>query len=29
MIDVLPQNIASGLVMGALALALLWWRILR
>ena len=29
MIDVLPQNIASGLIMGALALALLWWRILR
>jgi uncharacterized membrane protein required for colicin V production len=28
-IDVLPQNIASGLVMGALALALLWWRILK
>ncbi len=29
MIDVLPQNVASGLIMGALALALLWWRILK
>ena len=29
MIDFLPQNIASGLIMGALALALLWWRILK
>ncbi|MGD9098931.1 MAG: hypothetical protein PVF45_00525 [Anaerolineae bacterium] len=29
MVNFLPQNIASGLVMGALALILLWWRILR
>jgi uncharacterized membrane protein required for colicin V production len=29
MINLLPQNLASGMVMAALALALLWWRILK
>jgi hypothetical protein len=29
MIGFLPQNIASGIIMSAIALALLWWRILR
>jgi uncharacterized membrane protein required for colicin V production len=29
LIAFLPQNIASGIIMSAIALALLWWRILR
>ena len=29
MVDLLPQNMVSGLVLGAVALALLWWRILK
>lgn len=29
MIKLLPQNIVGGIVMSALALALLWWRILK
>jgi uncharacterized membrane protein required for colicin V production len=29
MVRFLPQNIANGIVLSALALALLWWRILR
>jgi hypothetical protein len=29
LITFLPQNIAGGMIMAALALALLWWRILR
>ena len=29
MVNILPQNIISGLVMSAVALTLLWWRILK
>jgi uncharacterized membrane protein required for colicin V production len=29
MVNILPQNILSGLVMSVLALGLLWWRILK
>jgi uncharacterized membrane protein required for colicin V production len=29
MIKILPQNVVGGLVMSALALTLLWWRILK
>lgn len=29
LIKFLPQNVAGGMVMAALALALLWWRILK
>ena len=29
LVDLLPQNIASGIVLSTLALALLWWRILK
>ena len=29
MVNLLPQNIAGGLVMSGLALTLLWWRIAK
>jgi uncharacterized membrane protein required for colicin V production len=29
MVNLLPQNLASGMVLSAVALALLWWRILK
>lgn len=29
LVNFLPQNIAGGMIMAALALALLWWRILK
>jgi hypothetical protein len=29
LVEILPQNLASGVVLSALALALLWWRILK
>ena len=29
MVNLLPQNLASGMILSALALALLWWRILK